>query len=750
MDISEFLASMQANPTDRALQRSTQMGIPDADNDPRTQDATAQDVQQDDDAGAPNSGQGGFDTDQMGGDAQEFEDGGDVEPRYGSIEGLPESTNIEDRRGEPPKVAPGEEANRSRGKLLPSQTWTDTGRRLKNKVLDLAQMTKDSVSDARASLGFDGGGDVPDDTSGAIPEPDTPEQPAAAAPPEEGDDSGYAGDSWRNSAHEAVTAGLDYNREAHGVNRPVTDETHERDVKDYLTGKGAVNPDQFAAAQRAVDPDGSLPPGSRTLKAIGSLFDFYNKKGASGGGGGEGDLPEEPYKDGPSNPGSEAAGAAIKLVSKMFNAFAMHATVAADKGADTIAAQSAQNALDKLPDGLSANVTFLGGAAGAAVREGAPPSVPGHVNIGSTAFEQPSPQDGGGKFKVQLTDDETGKPVLSKELTGPQLIHALQQGPDRMLEHGAPAIIAAAAKVAPGQEAHPKRPWYEQGYRPGSVIPGSNQLAGAQAPAGPYATPLAQAQLKAWQRANPGAQPPDPQSPAGKLIAAGKSPLASPGYPNSDQQWRSQQSGGVNLQGPRGVGPADPGTRPGNNPGANGLPPGVNTDMMSVGEASRLRRMANEGEIKGNPQLDVQRERTRGQIEAAKTTAGARTENNQRTNDTKLMTERERQTGLNGRQINSPSQQAQNDRAIINRAAAAADAEIKNGSKVDRQKLIDEYTTFFRSRMQATQGQQPQAPQQQPQPQAPQQGPQPGMEKNGYRFKGGNPADRNNWEPIGG
>lgn len=38
--------------------------------------------------------------------------------------------------------------------------------------------------------------------------------------------------------------------------------------------------------------------------------------------------------------------------------------------------------------------------------------------------------------------------------------------------------------------------------------------------------------------------------------------------------------------------------------------------------------------------------------------------------------------------------------------------------------------------------------QQQPTPQAAPSGPQPGMVKGGYRFKGGNPADKNNWEKI--
>lgn len=56
--------------------------------------------------------------------------------------GVEPSTNIEDRRGEEPKA----DANG----LLPSKTWTDTGRRLKNKLHDF----KSSV------MGFDDGGEV--------------------------------------------------------------------------------------------------------------------------------------------------------------------------------------------------------------------------------------------------------------------------------------------------------------------------------------------------------------------------------------------------------------------------------------------------------------------------------------------------------------------------------------------------------------------------------------------------------------
>lgn len=79
----------------------------------------------------------GFD---MGGDVagllmqQGFDDGGEVDdqPEQGAIDRLDvePSQNIEDRRGEPPKVG-------ADGKLLPSETWTDTGRRLANKWVDL-------------------------------------------------------------------------------------------------------------------------------------------------------------------------------------------------------------------------------------------------------------------------------------------------------------------------------------------------------------------------------------------------------------------------------------------------------------------------------------------------------------------------------------------------------------------------------------------------------------------------------------
>lgn len=119
--------------------------------------------------GAPQGGsEPGYDA---GGDVaglqmqQGFDDGGEVDqpqedaapaedPR-GAIDRLGDdnlSSNVEDRRGEPPKVGPD-------GKLLPSETWTDTGRRLSNKIADF----RGSVSQGMGVLdtGDEGGSGDP-------------------------------------------------------------------------------------------------------------------------------------------------------------------------------------------------------------------------------------------------------------------------------------------------------------------------------------------------------------------------------------------------------------------------------------------------------------------------------------------------------------------------------------------------------------------------------------------------------------
>lgn len=689
MDISEFLASMQGDASGRALARDTHMGIPDADNDPQTQDAAPTAAQQDDDAAAP---------DQSTGDQpeQSFAEGGEVEDNQPAISEdqlstFPLSSNIEDRRGEPPKVGPD-------GKLLPSETWADTGRRLTNKLADLksaviGQGSYDTANRPRAA--GDEEGAIPEDPSSfrktmgdAIGMRGKGAQQAVTAQGEEG---------WRNSAHEAVTAGLDYGRNVvHGVNRPVSDESHEGDVKDYLSGAGSMDPNQFTAAQRAVDPQGALDTSSRLQKTLGSIYDFYKKGEAGGGQMADAIAPK-------------AVWGALQYVRKAYDAYSHHAIVAGDKGADEVMAKSAEEAMNKVPDGLLAKVTYLGGAARSAAMEGEPQSVDGHIDMGTPqgaapaspgriGMGDPAMSLEGGKFQVALSDPETGKTVHNQTLTKPQLGHALSQGFDRMVEHGTPTVVGGAAQVQPGMEQHPKRS----------------------------------------------------------------------SYPSSDKLWQAQQSGSVRaVDGGRGagIGPRDPGTPV--QPSGAGMAPGTDTTNMSIGEQQRLRKIYQTRQAEGEPPAAAAaRIAAESRVKAAEIGAGSRTENNQRTNDTKRYQTDQTQTGLNGRAINSPSQAAQNDRAILNRAAAAAEADLKNDAtamtpeqrQAKRLKLTNDYVEAFRQHAARGQQPQPQAPQPQapqpqaPQPQQPQQpaAPQPGMEKNGFRFKGGNPGDRNNWERIGG
>lgn len=711
---------MQSDPASRALARNTKMGIPDADNDPMTRDAAPakepseqgqggydpammgqeQQVRDDDDQHFEDGGEVG-DEDNQAPDGQSFADGGQVEDdKWPDEDGL--SKNIEDRRGEAP-TAPVDGRSTydfalddQRSKMLSSDSdkWADTKNKLSGKF-------------------YDGGGEVegqetvaqltPDAPQGAIPEP---EQPAEGQQPgfreTMGNAIGMRGqdaqkkvtsdgeEAWRTAAMEGINAGLDYGRNVvHGVNRPVSDETHEQDHHGYLTGKGAMDGTQFMDAQKAVDPQGTMDSSSRLQKTIGSVYDFYkNRYGA--------DSAE------PGTPAAKAVWSILQYARRAYDAYASHAIVAGDKGAPDIMAQSATNALGKVPGGMPATVTPIG--------------------MGDPAMSLES------GFKVQVTDPDTGKVVTDQVLSRSQLTHLLTQGTDRLTERGLPASIEMASQTRPGSEQHPK---------------------GADRP---------QQHLQAWRRANPGADDPNPASPAAGLIRQGQSALPSKGYPTGERAWEMQRKGQGSLQGPRGYGPPDPGRIVGNTAKENGLPEDVNTNGMSVGEMQRLKTQQNEQNLRGNPALDVEKERSRSRIEAAKVAGESRTKVAGDNNKTKLEVTDKVQTGLTGRQINSPSQQAQNERALLNRAATATENWRRNEPKPPTPEQIKEHTAmmmeFYRTQMRAPGGQAPggapqpappaPAPAAPPQQQAP--GQPPTKEINGWLYRA-NPQTKQ-WEPV--
>lgn len=614
MDISELLASMQTNAGDRALARTTHMstGIPD--------EATPQEQRDDDD--------------------QHFAEGGEVESpdesgrefaaadRSGDKrladkwENMPDSKNIEDRRGEPPT------ANED-GSLGPSKTWRATGQRLSNKLLDL-----------KNAMGFADGGEVPDeevppeeglDEAAPPPAQGIPEPPAEGEAPQKpkgarqvfGDAMGMRGRQaqeatqeqgaadWRSAAMEGINKAIDWGYNTiHGVNRGVSqgeqDPEHKAAVHSMMNGHGAMSAQQWDDLMQSVDPTGLMDNATKQMKGISELYQFYG--------------PEK---------GAAAVWSALQKNRTDYDKARALATVAVEKNKPDAAAAAAQHAFNAVPDGIHTKVSPFrpGSILDRMLGNGAPPPAAGgvaeptgagnvgeagRIGMGDQAMEMDASKNMQGPeapaFKVVQTDPESGKIISQGTLTNEQLIHAMAQPFDRSLHQGTVQHVGGATQTAVGQGQHMS---------------------------------------------------------FGQRLAV-----------------------------------------------ANGLPATMDVGGLQTSEIGALRRQYLSRQAQGeDPRLAVAREGNQSRIEAAKISAGSREANNQRSNETKAGIEEKRQTGMNGRQINSPSQQAQNDRAMLNRATAAAENDAKSMAKrpsvEEMQALTQRYLDFYKTQQG---GQKPAAP----------------------------------------
>lgn len=622
MDISEFLASMQSNPTDRALARGT------------TASTAIPEIGGDDDEGSWYSD-------------------------------LPASGNVEDRRimdeGFVPKQS-FEHGGYVEDDLAPEEVTAPVTPAIPEQM---GEPMDDTVPEAEGDAGAEGVGTRTGRVGSRALWPEQPRQ-----------------SDWRVDAMEGINAGINYGMNLHGVNRPTDpDGTHEEDVRKYLSGDGNVPPDQMEKLLQASGTDDG-DEGSRWQKAIGSVYRFY--KDRYGGESQQANLDD---------PASKAVWGVLQYARKAFNASAGFASVAMDNGNMESAARAAQMALDRIPDGLNVAVKWLGDqVAGLENPLGGvidrwrgvnDPQGPENPRVQVTDNVQVGPGQNG-RFQTVITDPESGRTVFDAQLTPDQLKHVMAEGFDRALARGTVTQLGRASEMTEGFQS----------------IRGT-----ARAPANP----------------------------------------AEAGYDPRIEQ--TPQSGGQQPQQPQ---------RP-QRPFVSqpGLPPDMDTRNMSVGEISRLRR----------EHAMAQARDTRGPAERIR--ADANVQREQIRGESNVQREQIRQTGLNNRLANAPGQEMANLRAAATRAAQDArvfitDFQARNSGRSPPQQQIDQYlrerTQFWQQRMARDQagqgGQQPQAPQgggQQPQAPQPQGGgaaPRQGEVRRGYRFMGGNPADRNNWQRV--
>jgi hypothetical protein len=234
-----------------------------------------------------------------------------------------------------------------------------------------------SVFDMPANSLVDPEDDMQEDTqvaqaSGAIPLPDEgPIPPPKYEGVMEGDDEAPTDDPWEQGRR-AVRDGLKRALEESGAgaNAPIDDPDLERRRQAYIRGYGAAHPKIMKQAMDLIDPDRKMPPSERSIKAIGSVYNYYVKK----------------------NDYEKATATAAEMIQAMRvmsqQQWAL-AQAAAAKGDIDNAARAAVAAYANIPNGRDLKVT----------------------------------KTESGQYEVSVTDERTGK-TISKQIMSPKELGA--------------------------------------------------------------------------------------------------------------------------------------------------------------------------------------------------------------------------------------------------------------------------------------------------------------------------------------
>lgn len=199
-----------------------------------------------------------------------------------------------------------------------------------------------------------------DTGGGAIPEPDSAPAPGAttsagedtAAPPaggqgaipeaEGGGSEGGArpepgSDDWRNEVGKAVQGSLEAGKREMGADKAgVATPDRGSNIMAYLSGAGAMPPQQRDAAEAAVDPNKQMPDHERFMKAL----------------------------EAAAQQGQKAVFGLLQNARQMVNKYSGFGLHALDQGNDQAAAQAATEALSNVPSKFTFVVKALTGAAG--------------------------------------------------------------------------------------------------------------------------------------------------------------------------------------------------------------------------------------------------------------------------------------------------------------------------------------------------------------------------------------------------
>jgi hypothetical protein len=702
MDISDLLASMQDTAGERALARNTEVPmIPDP---------------------------SGSAMDNMGGEPDYA-----VNPNGDWWSDMPEG-NVEDRRV---TTYDGTEEI-DNGGMIQKQSFEDGG--LVEEVLEPEQgaipepEVTAPVTEAPA--------ETPAEAEPAIPEMEAEGEAGAEGV---GTRTGRVGSralfpqdtnkgtvDWKTDAMEAINSGIEYGMNSTGVNQAVDDGTGEQGAYDYLSGKGSVPADQMQSLMESIDPEGQMDDGERWQKALAIVHRHY-----------KGDDTKE-------DKSGQASFGVLQYARRFFNASAAYAAVAIERGGYQQAAGAATKALNSIPDGLNVAVNWLGdqwSAANERVDSGTDAFSNSARNIsnavsGAPAYTPQGPQnprtqldgnsniqvgkpDANGVFQIVVTDpDANGRVVMDEQISPQKLEHMLANGFDRALLKGTVNSLGEASRATEGFQQWPRGTRTAQAQDP-RVKPGNAPLSTSPQGRGPGRG--------------------EAMTGSGNIVDYSGEPPA--------------------VQG-RGSAPAD-----GRDMAErNGLPRGTNLEGLSVGEISRLRR-----QHAGIPTLTPTGNRrqpfmsddrvvgARIASQAARDKEIMRGANNLEREgirgDVRLTQEQMRQKGLDRRGANAPGQAEASRRGWEAAARKETEAWANNHPKpgtITREMRNEYYRRALadieaegralRGQPAREGGQQAPAPQggAQQRPTAP----RAGDVVRGYRFNGGNPADKNNWQPV--